>query len=365
MMAAMARPATVLAAVAWFGWSLAASAGPGQDADRFRDAVEAINAAHASRPDGRQEVEFAARVPTPARSALDRVLAAGPSEEAADALFVCGEAALDLADTETFRRVRERLLQVAPAKAAELGDAGRRARFLVRAVGGFADGYLERFADVFDGVLDAYDEVFGFREWSKVPGKLLRVRLHLVPEITRPPHFAPQFPYHSEIDFPVADAEAFRSPTLKGHMLFYGLCHELGHVIAMWGDPDTMEDHHAWAHYTGVAVVEHMAGAPKYESLLTGLRDARWRSLAAERKDPNNQVEPSPNSYAGVMALLIGLHDSAGPRAIGAALNQMDAEGAGRRVNRVRYYRFPDFEKALLDVVADPEQKKAARALFR
>ena len=37
----------------------------------------------------------------------------------------------------------------------------------------------------------AYDEVFGFAEYSKVPGKKLRVRVHLEERITRPPHFAP------------------------------------------------------------------------------------------------------------------------------------------------------------------------------
>jgi hypothetical protein len=114
-----------------------------------------------------------------------------------------------------------------------------------------------------------------------------------------------------------------------------------------------------------VAVVEHMANSPEYEDLLTSLRDARWRSLAAEREDPKNQVEPSLDNYAGVMALLIRLHDSAGPRAIGAALNQMDAGDAGRRVNRVRYYRFRDFEKALLEVVEGAEAKKQVQEIFR
>jgi hypothetical protein len=50
-----------------------------------------------------------------------------------------------------------------------------------------------------------------------------------VEQITQPPQFAPQFPYHSEIDPPVIHPDRFRSPTEKGQMMFYGLCHELGH----------------------------------------------------------------------------------------------------------------------------------------
>ena len=68
-----------------------------------------------------------------------------------------------------------------------------------------------------------------------------------------------------------------------------------------------MEDHHAWAHYTGVVIVEHMVANEKYESILANLQDARWRSLTLERKNPDNQVPPSTGNRAGVMALLIGL----------------------------------------------------------
>src|SRR4029450_6105065 len=123
-------------------------------------------------------------------------------------------------------------------------------RFLPRRIGQLQEGYLDQFAEVLDTVLTGYDEVFGFAEFSKVPGKKLRVRLHLEPEIKQPPHFAPQFPWYSEIDFPGSDPTGFRSPTPKGQFLFYGLCHELGHVIAMWGDLQTMEAHNSVAQYT-------------------------------------------------------------------------------------------------------------------
>jgi hypothetical protein len=234
----------------------------------------------------------------------------------------------------------------------------------VRGIGDFAEGYLDQFADVFDAILTGYDEVFGFAEFSKVPGKKLRIRLHLEPEIKQPPHFAPQFPWHSEIDFPVSDPTGFRSPTPKGQFLFYGLCHELGHVIAMWGDLQTMEDHHSWAHYTGVAIVEHLANKLKDAPLMQPLKDVRWRSLDQERKLPANQVPASLKSAPGVMKLLLDLHDSAGPSAMGDAINFLDREGKSRRVNRVRYYRFADFRRAMAATLKDETKKKAALALL-
>jgi len=81
------------------------------------------------------------------------------------------------------------------------------------------DAFADEFATVLAGVLDGYDATFGFAELSKVPGKKIRVELHRE-ERPRPPHFAPQFPYHSTIDFPVASDEAFTSPTRDGKFLY-------------------------------------------------------------------------------------------------------------------------------------------------
>jgi len=66
-----------------------------------------------------------------------------------------------------------------------------------------------------------------------VPGKKLRGRVTLVDAIIRPPRFEPQHAFHSLVYFPVVDGETLRSPTSKGQFLQYGLCHELGHVIAV------------------------------------------------------------------------------------------------------------------------------------
>ena len=350
------------ALISFHGSPECASAGPAQDAAAYAEAIGKINAAHVRQPGRTKESDLAKLLPPTAKSALQRIIDAKPAPDLAAALERCGEAALDLDLIADFEKIRTRLATVAPDSAEKLGSAISRPRFIVRGIGQFQDGYLAAFADVCEAVLAGYDELFGFAEFSKVPGKKLRFRVHLEPAITRPPHFAPQFPYHSEIDFPVVDATEFSSPSKQGHFFFYGLCHELGHVIAMWGDLKKMEDHHAWAHYTGVLLVEHLSESAKAQPWMAKLRDARWRSLKLERALPANQVAPSTESYAGVMAMFIELHDRIGPKAIGSALNQLDAQNKCRRVNHVRYYNFGDFQRALTTIA--PEKRAAIAAAF-
>lgn len=336
-----------------------ALAGPAQDAAAYADAVAKINNAHARQPKG-TEADLGKAMPVSAKTALQRLLASKPAADLGPALLRAGEAALDLDQTADFEAIRKQLATVAPDLAAKLGTAVSRPRFLVRGIGAFEPGYLDGFADVFDGVLAGYDEVFGFKEFSKVAGKKLRVRVHLELAITKPPHFAPQFPWHSEIDFPVDDGKKFSSPTPKGQFLFYGLCHELGHVIAMWGDLKTMEDKHAWAHYTGVVLVEHLSEKAADKPWMAAMRDLRWKSLQLERAIPANQVAPSlSGDYGAVMALLIAVHDAVGPKTIGAAMNRLDEQKKNRRVNHVRYYSFADFRKALEDVAPDKKAEIA------
>ncbi len=334
---------------------------PEKLASAYAEAIEKLNAEHARAPEGNEE-ELAKQVPPKALRALDELLACEAGEDPGDALVRAGEAALELARIPDFERVHERLETIDSARAAELGTALVRPRFLLRGMGGLDPRYLEHFAAVLDAVLDAYAEVFAFDEFSKVPGKKLRVRIHLEKEITQPPHFAPQFAWHSEIDFPVVDAEKLRSPTSDGKFLLYGLCHELGHVVAMWGDTSSQEDHHSWAHYTGVTVVEHLAEGQAREGL-DEARDVRWRSLSKERE----RLADTPASRAdadGVLSLLVRLHDELGPRAIGDALDHLERSGQLTRVNRVRYYRFDDLREALVEGVEGTSKKKRVKELF-
>jgi hypothetical protein len=358
------QAAGVASAFAWMVSPPFARGDAASDAARYVQAVERVNDAHARAPGAVREDQLRGRLPADARAALQRLLKEKPSPAAGVALAQCASAALDLDLIPDFEAARARLQTFDPAAAAKLGSALSRPRFIVRAIGEFAPGYIERFADIFSAILEGYDRVFEFAEFSKVPGKKLRVRLHLEPAIKQPPHFAPEFPWHSEIDFPVADPAAFHSPTPQGQFLFYGLCHELGHVIAMWGDQRTMEDHHSWAHYTGVAIVEDLATYLKDSPLLAGINDVRWRSLAAERKSPANAVPPSTQNAPGVMSLLIALHDQVGARALGDAINFLDREGKNRRINRVRYYALADFQRALVTTLKDPAKKKIVADLL-
>ena len=337
-------------------------ADPEKLAREYASAVEKLNEAQARKPEAKTEEELAAKLPQPAERALASLLAIEKHAELAAALAVAGEAALDLCRLEDFEQVRTKLAEVDPAAAKALGIAISSPRVLARGTDGVEREGLAAIADAFELVLDAYGDVFGITSFSKVPGKKLRLRAHLVEKIERPPHFAPQFPYHAEIDFPVIDARAFRSPTEDGKFLFYGMCHELGHVVAMWGDRSKEEDHHAWAHYTGVVIVEHLSR----EKSLADLKDVRWRSLEKDRELlEKSKAKPSRDDRDGVSALLVRLHDLVGPATIGEAIEAMNAAGEGIRVNRVRYYALDDFGKALVATEKGKKAKKEIEKLFR
>ncbi len=345
---------------------LAATIGdPQRLAREYAAAVEAVNRAHADKPVAKDEDELAKKLPPRAAKIVAELAAAEDSPAAREALAVAARAALELDCTEDFELLRQRLTAIAPQQAAELGHALSRRRFLVIGTGGVEPAAMTAIADVFELVLDAYADVFALTNFSKVPGKKLRLRVELVPKITRPPHFAPQFPWHSEIQFPVIDKKEFRSPTADGQFLFYGLCHELGHVIAMWGDRKNEEDRHAWAHYTGVTIVEHLAKSKRDEPAIRGLKDVRWRSLEFERKRLAAQkVAPGGKDADTVFARLLALHDAVGARTIGEALNTLDAASKHQLVNRVRYYAMRDFEAALLASKEGRAKKKDIEAAF-
>lgn len=329
----------------------------------YAAAVDAVNRAHADKPVAKDERELAAKLPAAAAKCVDALVAAADGPAVRDALASACAAALDLDRLADFEKLRTRLLALDAARAREVGIALSRPRFVAIGTHGVEPAGLQALADVFDRVLDGYRDVFGVEAFGKVPGKKLRLRAHLEAKIDKPPHFAPQFPWHSEIDFPVVDATAFRSPTQDGKFLFYGLCHELGHVWAMWGDRQNEEDRHAFAHYTGVVLVEHLAKAN--DACLKDLRDVRWRSLEFERKRlAAAKVLPGPKDADTVFARFLALHDAVGARGIGDALVALDRAGKHTRVNRVRYYAMDDFQRALLDGKASKGKQKAIAAAF-
>lgn len=334
-------------------------------ASAYAKAIELLNKGHAEKPTVKSEDELKKQLPPRATETLKTLIALKDGESLAEALTLAAEASLDLDRTEDFDLIQKRLQALSPDSAAKLGVIESRSRFQVRGVQGVKIEGVRALADAFDRILDAYAEVFGFVAFSKVPGKKLRLHVHKEDRITKPPHFAPQFKWHSQIDFPVIDADAFRSPTEDGKFLFYGLCHELGHVIAMWGDLKTEEDHHSWAHYTGIAIVEHLSGNEK-DPMLSSLRDVRWRSLKLERERLSKaNVQPGPSNADRFLALLLHLHDTVGPKSIGTALNSLDTLGRHARINRVRYYRVSDFESSLLSLPSSKRHMASLKRAFK
>ncbi len=331
-----------------------------KQAEIYAEAVDKLNAAHARNPKG-TEAELAAKLPAKAAKALDKLIALEDSPGLLEGLVYVAEKALELDRIEDFNRAKERLAR-SEFREYDLGAAITRPRFQLRGRGVDED-YLEHFSEVFQAVLEGYDEVFGFEEFSKVPGKKLRVRIHLEEKIERPPHFAPQFEYHSEIDFPIVNADELVSPTSDGKFLFYGLCHELGHVIAMWGDRANEEDKHVWAHYTGVVVCEYVAEKHKKSRFMKGIRDERWRSYEAFEKEFED-VPPNTTSREGISALFRALHEEVGPKAIGDAINYLDEKDVRRRINKVRYYTFRELEDGLLETLKKKKRKKLVKNLF-
>jgi hypothetical protein len=353
-----------LACVAKGGAAPAAPpADPSPLVQSYVNAVRKLNEEHARRPGKTNEDALKAKLPRAAAASLEKLLGLDASPAVLDGLSECAGAALDLDRTEDFDKIRRRLEATAPDRAKALGTTLSRPRFQLRGLRGLDARYLETFADVMDTVLAAYDDVFGFKEWSKVPGKKLRVRIHLESKIEKPPHFAPELPFHSEIDFPVVDPEVFRSPTADGKFLFYGLCHELGHVIAMWGDARREEDHHTWAHYTGVTIVEHLAAKQPAPACLAQVKDRAWRSLEGERKRLSGHA-PGLEDADATLALFIQIHDRVGPGAVGSAINHLDALDQRKRIGRVRYYTFDELRAGLLATVKDKKAKQAIVDLF-
>ncbi len=333
-------------------------------AQAFSAGVRKVNEAHAEKPGKAKEDDLAALLPKEARKALDALLAEKDSPDLPPALLVAAGAALDLDLEKEFERLRARLEKASPEEAKKAGLLVSRPRFLLLGRDGVEQAYLESFAEVLQGILESYDRVFGFEEFSKVPGKKIRVKVHLVERITAPPHFAPQFPFHSEVDFPVLKEERLTSPTRAGQFMFYGLCHELGHVVAMMDRGEKQEDFHQWADYTGNAIVEDLSTREPAPGWMKGLRDfPRWKGMETLRERVK-AIRPGLGNRDEVMKLLVSLHDAVGPRAIGDAINHLDREDRRLRVNRVRYYTLREILAALLVVVKDPAKRKVVAALL-
>lgn len=128
-------------------------------------------------------------------------------------------------------------------------------------------------------------------------------------------------------------------------------------------DGERDADHHSWAHYTGVAICEHVARTRADRPWMARIRDAEPRCLAVER-ERHAGVRPGSGDYPAAMALWLALHDLVGPRAIGAALNELDARDERLRVRGVRHYRFEELRDGRERTLRNPELARAAAELL-
>ncbi|MHC4925089.1 MAG: hypothetical protein ACYTG4_13615 [Planctomycetota bacterium] len=132
----------------------------------------------------------------------------------------------------------------------------------------------------------------------------------------------------------------------------------------MWGDRTVEEDHHAWAHYTGVVIAEHLSKRKDGPEFLASSRDARWRNLEKERKRVADVVR-TRETRDRVLATLIDLHDKIGPGTIGDAINALDRKDRRKRIHKVRYYTFKELREGLLAVVKDKKKRKTIGELLK
>lgn len=352
----------MLATIALLACAFPQQPDPQKLARDYATAVAAVNKANVEKPSAKNETELGNQLPRPVQKLVPELLKCADAPGTRDALAIAAHAALDLDRMQDFTAFRDRLAALDPELPKDLRLVVSRSRFLATGIDMEPEGLAE-ICDLFDIVLDAYRDVFGFglEQFTKVPGKKLRLWVHCEPKITKPPHFAPEFPFHSQIDFPVLDPKSFASPTKDGQFFFYAFCHELGHVVAMWGDTKNEEDRHAWAHYTGVVIVEHIANAKKGQPCLDMVRDFRWRSLDVERRRLEAAAtKPGGATTDAVLARFLALHDAVGPKVIGEAINALDAKDEHLLVNRVRYYSMANLQKALLAKFGKDKAKKAA-----
>ena len=268
----------------------------------------------------------------------------------------------ELAWVERIEPLVEEVKDLDVAVAAKLGQFRSSDNFLARVVG--ADPkYLEAALRLAEAAREGYRELFGFEEISKVPGKRVRIVIHVDPELeTDRLYFHPSPPYHSELRLLVPETKYL---TLAGkRRLVYGFIHELGHMVAMWGEHNKVEDdRHAWAHYTGCLVVEEV-----YERL----GNEPWPSWTAFQRRASGKTrllaqiegkESGTDSYESVLALFYRIGETWGTDVYGKAWTWLEKNRRIRRVNRVPYLWLRDLRDALAATVTREDAAKVA-AMF-
>lgn len=253
----------------------------------------------------------------------------------------------EIAWTERIAPIHEMLVDLDPRLAERLGTFDASEHFIVRTVG-VNPKWGKAALTLGEAVRQGYSTVFGFDEISKVPGKRIRVLVHV--DASHKGHrlfFHPTPLYHGEMRLLAPTEESL---TLSGRArIVYGFCHELGHMVAMWGEYGKVEDDkHAWAHYTGSLIVEAVYDSLGNEPWPTWTAFQRRVSGKARLLKEIDGKAPGRGDADAVAALFYALGEELGTTSYGAAWKWLDEKKRIRRVNNVPYLWLDDLRDALL-----------------
>ncbi len=327
--------------------------------------AKAIDGIHAKAVRARKpwtEAELRARVPKRYLRLDDRYARIKNPAQKARALAELALLYAELAWTERIRPIRETLASLDEPLAARLGDFQESEHFVARVVGA-EPKWGKAALRLAEAARKGYLERFGFTAVSKTPGKKIRILIHVNPELKRSRlYFHPSPRYHSELRFEVPSE---KSLTRAGKQrIVYGFCHELGHMVAMWGKYRVVEDDkHAWAHYTGALVVEDVYDELGNEPWPTWTAFQRKASGRARLVGQVEGRKPGTDSYESILALFYAIGEEFGTESYGKAWSWLEKKKRFRRLNRVPYLWLRDLEAALLATV--PRENAArVRELF-
>lgn len=268
----------------------------------------------------------------------------------------------DLAWVERIDPLVEKIAKDDADLAARLGRFGESDHFFVRVVGAdptYADAALR----LGEAIHAGYRDRFGFETPSKVPGKKIRIVIHVDPKHPRPRlYFHPTPAFHGEIRYEIPDE---KSLTLSGgQRIVYGFGHELGHMIAMWGEYRRVEDDkHAWAHYLGCLLVEDVYERLGNEPWPGWTAFQRRASGVARLEKQIEGHDPALDSYEGILALFHTIGEELGTEIYGKAWKWLEEKRRFRRLQHVPYLWMRDLRDALL-AVAPPEKRARIAELF-
>ncbi|MHC4251353.1 MAG: hypothetical protein ACYS9X_19710 [Planctomycetota bacterium] len=263
----------------------------------------------------------------------------------------------ELAWVERIEPIRESLAELDEALLARLGHFEESEHFLVRVVG--TDPKWGKAAlRLAEAARQGYVDIFGFDSISAIPGKKIRILIHVDPAVRAPRlYFHPSPRLHGEMRYEMPDGKYL---TLAGRRrIVYGFCHELAHMLAMWGEYRVNEeDRHAWGHYAGCMVVEAVYDSLGNEPWPTWTAYQRRASGVARLRKQTEGRAPGTGSYEAVLSLFRAIGDDFGPEVYGKAWTWLERKRRFRRTNCVRYLWLRDLKEALLDTVP---KSKAAR----